>query len=317
MNPLTALRRRVYLPCARIPPGRMVELPGRGVDVRHRHPRPGAGVAHHRPAARARLHRAADLVPLDRAAVAPVPRGHPGPALARAGASTARTSPSPTAPTTSAALIDVLELERGHRRGLLDGLHRGPTGLAAAPRQVARTGPVRDHRPLPDDHARARVLHRRWRRPCWRPRTVSRSRTAVHASRAAARALDLDPVTSRSGRCASSAAPAPLGGRPGPRGAGPAPLPALAQAHRRARPQSSSTANDHVIPADRQLAVARAIPGATIHDIETGHAACVLETESSCRRWSRLRRPSTPGDGTCVAASEKRPGRLSRAAECP
>ena len=30
MNPLTALRRRVYLPYARIPPGRTVELPGRG-----------------------------------------------------------------------------------------------------------------------------------------------------------------------------------------------------------------------------------------------------------------------------------------------
>jgi hypothetical protein len=26
--------------------------------------------------------------------------------------------------------------------------------------------------------------------------------------------------------------------------------------------------------------VARAVPGATIHDIDTGHAACVLETET-------------------------------------
>jgi hypothetical protein len=37
---------------------------------------------------------------------------------------------------------------------------------------------------------------------------------------------------------------------------------------------------DHVIRPDRQLSLARAIPGATIHDIDTGHAACVLETET-------------------------------------
>jgi hypothetical protein len=36
---------------------------------------------------------------------------------------------------------------------------------------------------------------------------------------------------------------------------------------------------DHVIAPARQYAVARKIPGATIHDIPTGHAACVLETE--------------------------------------
>lgn len=37
--------------------------------------------------------------------------------------------------------------------------------------------------------------------------------------------------------------------------------------------------HDHVIPPKRQLAVARAIPGATIHDIPAGHACCVLEAE--------------------------------------
>src|SRR3954464_199495 len=30
LNPLTGLRRRIYLPFARIPTGRVVELPGRG-----------------------------------------------------------------------------------------------------------------------------------------------------------------------------------------------------------------------------------------------------------------------------------------------
>jgi pimeloyl-ACP methyl ester carboxylesterase len=36
---------------------------------------------------------------------------------------------------------------------------------------------------------------------------------------------------------------------------------------------------DRVIPPRRQVALARAIPGATIHDIEAGHVACVLEAE--------------------------------------
>lgn len=38
---------------------------------------------------------------------------------------------------------------------------------------------------------------------------------------------------------------------------------------------------DRVIPRERQLAVARRIPGATVHDIDAGHAAVVLEAD----RW--------------------------------
>jgi len=34
-----------------------------------------------------------------------------------------------------------------------------------------------------------------------------------------------------------------------------------------------------VLPPDNQIALARRIPGATIHDIPAGHAACVLESE--------------------------------------
>lgn len=37
--------------------------------------------------------------------------------------------------------------------------------------------------------------------------------------------------------------------------------------------------NDHVLPPDRQLAVAARIPGATVHDIDAGHACCVLEAD--------------------------------------
>jgi 3-oxoadipate enol-lactonase len=39
------------------------------------------------------------------------------------------------------------------------------------------------------------------------------------------------------------------------------------------------TLHDKVLPPDNQIALARRIPGATIHDIEAGHASCVLEAE--------------------------------------
>lgn len=39
------------------------------------------------------------------------------------------------------------------------------------------------------------------------------------------------------------------------------------------------TTKDRVIPAPRQFALARAIAGATVHEVDSGHAACVLESE--------------------------------------
>ena len=39
------------------------------------------------------------------------------------------------------------------------------------------------------------------------------------------------------------------------------------------------TNRDRVVPARRQLALARSVPGATVHDIDAGHAACVLEAD--------------------------------------
>ena len=40
------------------------------------------------------------------------------------------------------------------------------------------------------------------------------------------------------------------------------------------------TANDHVIPADRQRDLAARIPGATVHEAACGHAGCVLEHQA-------------------------------------
>ena len=109
-------------------------------------------------------------------------------------------------------------------------------------------------------------------------RGVSRSRTALHAARAAARALDLEPsdIHEWALREFRSTSPWAVGQA----------LAALGRHH--SRPWLGridvptavvvGTA-DRVIAAARQLSLARAIPGATIHDIDAGHAACVLEAE--------------------------------------
>ena len=110
-------------------------------------------------------------------------------------------------------------------------------------------------------------------------RTVSRSRTAVHASRAAARALDLEPRDIEEWALAELRSTSPwavaqaiaaLGRHHSRPWLGEIDVPTAVVVNRR----------DHVIKPARQLAVARTIPGATIHDIDTGHAACVLETET-------------------------------------
>ncbi len=110
-------------------------------------------------------------------------------------------------------------------------------------------------------------------------RTVSRSRTALHASRAAARALDLEPRDIEEWALAELRSTSPWA-------VGQA-LAALGRHH--STPWLAQidvptavvvNRNDHVIAPARQLAVARAIRGATIHDIDTGHAACVLESET-------------------------------------
>ena len=39
------------------------------------------------------------------------------------------------------------------------------------------------------------------------------------------------------------------------------------------------TMKDHVIPSERQIGLARAIRGATMHPVDAGHAACALQAE--------------------------------------
>lgn len=109
-------------------------------------------------------------------------------------------------------------------------------------------------------------------------RGVSRSRTATRTARAAATVIDVEPSDMQEWAIREwrSTSPWAVGQA----------LAALGRHH--SRPWLGQidvpTAvvmgrSDRVIPHARQLGVARAIPGATIHDLEGGHAMCVLESE--------------------------------------
>jgi len=109
-------------------------------------------------------------------------------------------------------------------------------------------------------------------------RGLSRSRTAVRAARTTAWALDLQPddVHDWAFREFRSTSPWAVGQA----------VAALGRHH--SRPWLSRidvptavvvTLQDHVLPARNQVALARRIPGATTHEVDAGHAACVLQSE--------------------------------------
>lgn len=109
-------------------------------------------------------------------------------------------------------------------------------------------------------------------------RGVSHSRTAARAARAAARSADLATTDNRAWalREFRSTSPWAVGQA----------LAALGRHH--SRPWLGRidvptavvvTMRDRVIPTSRQLSLARAIPGATVHPVDDGHAACVLGAE--------------------------------------
>jgi pimeloyl-ACP methyl ester carboxylesterase len=109
-------------------------------------------------------------------------------------------------------------------------------------------------------------------------RGIAHSRTAMHASKIAAEAMNLDATgieewALREFRSTSpwavARAVSELGRHHSRPWLGRIDVPTAVVVLR----------NDHVIPPQRQVALARSIPGATMHDIDAGHAACVLESE--------------------------------------
>lgn len=106
-------------------------------------------------------------------------------------------------------------------------------------------------------------------------REVSRSRVAVRAARAAADRVDLDPtdVQAWALREFRSTSPWAVGQA----------LAALGRHHSRpwlGRIDVPTAVvvmqRDRVIPTARQYRLARMIPGATVHEVDDGHAGCVL-----------------------------------------
>jgi pimeloyl-ACP methyl ester carboxylesterase len=138
-------------------------------------------------------------------------------------------------------------------------------------------------------------------------RGLSRSRTAVRAARTAVTALDLHPTDIHDWALAEFRSTSPWA-------VGQA-VAALGRHH--SRPWLDRidvptavvvTLRDKVLPPANQIALAARIPGATIHDIPAGHAACVLESErfvpalleavntvNARRRDLPRRRPCPPG----------------------
>jgi 3-oxoadipate enol-lactonase len=74
------------------------------------------------------------------------------------------------------------------------------------------------------------------------------------------------------------------------------------------------TAKDRAIPADRQRALAMSIPGATMHEVDAGHASCVLGHErflpglmEACQSvTARVRRRRTPACWPATSRSRRR-----------
>ncbi len=113
-------------------------------------------------------------------------------------------------------------------------------------------------------------------------RGVSRSRTAVRAARVAVSGLEPSDLHDWALREFRSTSPWAVGQA----------LAALGRHH--SRPWIGridvptavvAMMRDRVVPTSRQLALARAIPGATLHEVDDGHAGCVLGAERFVPRF--------------------------------
>lgn len=276
-SPGALVRRQVYIPFVRIPPGRLVDLPGRGgstyvTDTPGPSPDSPTIVLLHALGCTGLLTWFPAIEPLSRRfrVVTLDQRWH------GQGIRSAEFSLTDCADDV-AALIDVLGLEDV----IIAGYSMGGVVAQRVWRQHADKiqGLVlcatTDKFQL---NAAERLFFTGMGATMLGARGVSRSRTAITAARATARALDLAPsdIHEWAMREFRSTSPWAVGQA----------LAALGRHHSRPWlgqidvPTAVVVGNrDRVIPAARQISLARAIPGATIHDIDTGHAGCVLEAE--------------------------------------
>ena len=264
--------------CA-IPEGYDLELPGRGTtyvtDV------PGPRRRTHRPAAaRGRLHRACSPgSPRSSALLAALPRRGVRPALARPRhperqvlALRLRRRRRPRSSTAGA--------RRRDRGRLLDGLDHRPAGMAPAPGEDRRAGALRDDRPVPQHAVGDGVPPEHGAHDGRRCAASPTTRSAVRrdARRWPREALDVEPTDIHDWALEQFRSTQPLGGRrrPSPRSAGTTRDRGCTAS---TCPPRSSSPPRTMCSRRRASATAARIPGATIHDIAAGHAACVLQSD--------------------------------------
>ncbi|MGB0101602.1 MAG: alpha/beta hydrolase [Nocardioides sp.] len=275
-TPRRLLTNRVYIPHVQLPEGRMVELPGRGSTYVTDTPGPSPGsptvVLLHAVGCTGlltwfpsipRLRERYRVVTLDQ-------RWH------GRGIRSEVFSLQDCADDV-AALIDVLDLDdvivAGYSMGSIvaQRLWRQHPDRVDGLVLCATTDRFRSSVP-------ERVFHEGLELAMLGARGVSRSRTAVRAARSAVTALDLRPQDIHDWAIAEFRSTSPWA-------VGQA-VAALGRHH--SRPWLSRidvptavvvTSRDRVLDPVNQVALARRIPGATVHDINAGHAACVLESE--------------------------------------
>jgi 3-oxoadipate enol-lactonase len=266
VNPFSLLRNQVYMPWARIPPGELVELPGRGstyvTDTAGPDPESPTIVLLHALGCTGLLTWFPCIEPLSRRfrVVTLDLRWH-GQGIQSEEFSLVDCADD------VAALLDVLGIDQA----LVGGYSMG----SIVAQRVWRQHPERLEGLVlaaSTDRFRMNVPEQLFfagmGATMLATRGISRSRTAVRAARVAADAVDFEPTDIQEWalREFKSTSPWAVGQA----------LSALGRHH--SRPWLVLN-HDHVIPPARQRALARAIPGATTHDIDAGHGACALETE--------------------------------------
>lgn len=279
-TPRSLLKRRVYVPYARIPEGRMVELPGRGATYVTDTPGPSRDAPTvlllHAVGCTGLLTWFPSIEPLSRRyrVVTMDQRWH-GRGIHSPEFSLADCADD------VAAVVDALDLGEVIVAGFSMGSIVAQRVWRQHPDRVA--GLVLC---ATTDRFRSTVAERAFHQglevAMLAARGVSRNRTAARAARAAGRAtnrrLGIAPLDIHDWAVEEFRSTSPWA-------VGQA-VAALGRHH--SRPWLGRidvptavvvTLKDRVLPPDNQIALARRIPGATIHAIPAGHAACVMEAE--------------------------------------
>ena len=276
LSPRALIQRHLYVPWTEIPSGRMVELPGRGATFVTDTPGPTPDaptvVLLHAVGCTGLLTWFPSIEPLSRRyrVVTLDQRWH------GRGIQSAEFSLRDCADDV-AALVDVLGLDEvivaGYSMGsiIAQRVWRQHPRIVAGLVLCATTDRFRST-------VTERLFHQGMELAMHGARGISRSRAAMAATRATARALDLEVDDLEEWAMAEFRSTSPWAVAQA--------VAALGRHHSRpwlARIDVPTavvvTCRDRVLPAAGMRALARSIPGATTHEVDAGHAACVLQSE--------------------------------------